>query len=122
MKESTMKNLKSRISRSIPAAVHWHYYWQITRRLQRLPLTIAHRLPRWLARAAYVDVAAYATTRTPLASREVPAIGIIEVMETWDAASRERLAERFAEEGPRVEVGGVTMSKAQYDAARGEVG
>jgi hypothetical protein len=114
-KESTMKKLIA----SIPERLRWHRYWQITRRVQRLPLTIAHRLPRWLARAAYVDVAAYATTRPPLDAREVPGISITEVMETWDDASRERLAERLSAEsrGPWVEIGGERMTEAQYNAA-----
>lgn len=68
---------------TLTARWNWIYYWNVTRRAKRLPNRIARLLPTWLRRAAYVVVAADATTG-PLSNSVVPEVTILDVMKSWD--------------------------------------
>lgn len=63
--------------------LNWLYYWNVTRRARRLPNRLARLLLTWLRRAAYVVVAADATTG-PLSSSIVPEVTVLDVMKSWD--------------------------------------
>lgn len=63
-------------------------YWRVTRPLEKLKRSAVHALPVALKRAAFVDVAAHATTRPPLDRREVPGVTITDVMKSWDHPER----------------------------------
>lgn len=68
---------------ALKAKINWLYYWNITRRAHLFPNRVARLLPTWLRHAAYVQVAADATTG-PLSNRVVPEVTILDVMKSWD--------------------------------------
>lgn len=61
----------------------WHWYWQVTRRRQKIAPAIAHALPVWLKRRVYIDVLADATTKPPLDRQAVPEVRAMDVMNGW---------------------------------------
>lgn len=63
-------------------------YWLITRPVDRLKWRIARALPDTFRRRVWYSVTADATTSGPLASKEVPAVTINEVMETFPTHPR----------------------------------
>lgn len=46
------------LARKVYWAAKWHWYYQIVRRVQKAPLRLARRLPRWLKYWVLIDVGA----------------------------------------------------------------
>jgi hypothetical protein len=62
--------------------IRWILLEQLVRRRERLNAAVAHRLPRRLKQAAYIDVAVEALGIMP-PHTVVPEVGMTEALDVW---------------------------------------
>lgn len=68
---------------TLRAKFNWYKYWYITRHVNRLGLTTAHHLPKWLKYWVYIDVVSNVTARDSFKNRTMPHVGVMEVLEEY---------------------------------------